>query len=901
MESSNLTTRTYTAPTCILEVTTPGSLASGENRSSKIPIVDFTLHLQDLNTDSATDINGHPEDLAKGEGASSAKTRSSLKGNPQQLVALHRTVSDYVQNLFFQAPRPQILPVVAEIEEAEVGEFIEFDLDDRDGSIAGTNPVLENFSISETNNPIEVNCLPGLQHAPEQPSTPNDSAKTLSLKNVIALLDRQSGRQEVRGQEGESLVKPSTAKRQRSDSDLENTPQLTASDRADRPHRLTLGDLGSSSSSQVIDLATLELFELAAVLDRAGAEIELDALDDAKHPTGEDGDIVHSPRDTATILSTQLPHLPHLPAQGSYIERVGNFSSDNSRGDRLAFPAPLPWAAATAVAVGVPLLVLGPHSSSLKDLTDRVQLPKVKLPNIKEIQTSITAKLSQPQESSSEAEVAEGGVAPWQPQAVQPPQKIATVPKTSADVNSNWDQSSAGVMRMPSPQQSLDQQANSAPTQPGVNSDGMAATVPQQPLTPDLSTAQPSGSNDGIGIASMPRSLMGKETPESNNPVVTAPRPQTQRTPVTIAKATGAKTNLPAITKQSAKLPTPATNSAQAKASAGVPSYINPIAELPEELTNSEPLTPQLPNRLDDVTAATIGFAMRTIAESNANKPSSGRTDRRLTRDRVKATTPKPKTQTKAKVPPQRQISPSQISVPFAPDLPPLPPINAPVESIPEVSLPSFQPLESNRAIEPTQPNVEKTSVTSKVKKSPAKMANKNERKSSDSPSNPFRIPQRQSLPALVPVQPEMINPPQQGEASISPTDKPPLNADGTISTKPASTVITSPSEFKLGKANIEDTFNKPQLEEAKRYLQEKWKPDPQQSEPLQYAIEVSSENGAIQNIVPQGDAARTYMEKTGLMKPGERIISPTTADKSEQKIRVILQPDGQVDAFEEP
>jgi hypothetical protein len=97
------------------------------------------------------------------------------------------------------------------------------------------------------------------------------------------------------------------------------------------------------------------------------------------------------------------------------------------------------------------------------------------------------------------------------------------------------------------------------------------------------------------------------------------------------------------------------------------------------------------------------------------------------------------------------------------------------------------------------------------------------------------------------------------------------------------------------------DPFDSPSLKETKRYFQGKWQADPNQPNSLQYVVRVSGKSGLVQTVSPQGEPATEYLKKTKLVRPGDRLISPAAAGRSDQKIRVVLQPDGTVDAFGEP
>jgi hypothetical protein len=102
-----------------------------------------------------------------------------------------------------------------------------------------------------------------------------------------------------------------------------------------------------------------------------------------------------------------------------------------------------------------------------------------------------------------------------------------------------------------------------------------------------------------------------------------------------------------------------------------------------------------------------------------------------------------------------------------------------------------------------------------------------------------------------------------------------------------------------LQSKNSDDpSANNPTLQETKRYFQGKWKASTTQPNALQYVLQVGK-NGTLKSVSPQGEAATTYLQQSKLIKPGQKLAAP--AGTSDQKIRVLLQPDGGVDTFIEP
>lgn len=91
-----------------------------------------------------------------------------------------------------------------------------------------------------------------------------------------------------------------------------------------------------------------------------------------------------------------------------------------------------------------------------------------------------------------------------------------------------------------------------------------------------------------------------------------------------------------------------------------------------------------------------------------------------------------------------------------------------------------------------------------------------------------------------------------------------------------------------------------PLLQESRRYFQSKWKAGSDRPNSLQYVVQVGK-SGVVRSVEPQGEAASAYLRETKFIKLGQKLVSPAAAGSSDQKIRVLLQPDGNVDTFIEP
>jgi hypothetical protein len=89
-----------------------------------------------------------------------------------------------------------------------------------------------------------------------------------------------------------------------------------------------------------------------------------------------------------------------------------------------------------------------------------------------------------------------------------------------------------------------------------------------------------------------------------------------------------------------------------------------------------------------------------------------------------------------------------------------------------------------------------------------------------------------------------------------------------------------------------------PQVAETKNYLQQRWKPPQGLTQPLEYTLLIGGD-GAIERIIPRTQAAKNYIDRTGMPIVGEKFVSPIEGGGNPQ-IRVVLNPDGKVATFVE-
>jgi hypothetical protein len=760
MEANNLKTNTYTAPTCSLLVRSKGSPLPHLARINPPKPIDFDLQI-------------HYPEASDGD-------RVQIQGTPEQLANLHREIGQYVQNLISEFPLPAI----------------------------GQSP---NPTTTDRGNSTSIPNLPGLrqsQNSTTDRQEAESSAPTqLSLQNISKLLNRWQ----------QDTTAESFADRPTPDGEpsvegervgaTASLPYLTKNSE-DLSYSLHLGDLALTNDREVVILSALQLFDLASILDSATNELGIKpvatAIGKPRKSVESSVDLHRSsddrvsnpiatedrPPSTESTLATRLPNLPRL-ATSSNSSALYSPTAEPYTGystDRPALFAALPWAAAAAVAVGAPLVLLGPNSSSLKEITSKVKLPEVKAPDFKGMQESIASKLPQSNSAPAVDASPNPGVstAPWQVQPVEPP---------------------AGVQ------------------------------------------SQEKGQNgDGIGVAPLPSTLMGREVRNSatNN---------------ALAKAT-------LIPDNPKKMQVPA---------GGFP----PAAPTAQTTTTSVKVKTPSPTK----EKTTIAAVPKVFTEDSGAKLPKVSVN---TKPSVA-----PKSKSPAIEPEKMAISPQQVTI--APDLAKMPSIDVLNRTAKQKTPTLSNPLPpQTTAKKPTSAKTTKAAQSPTVK--PAKVATK---------------PQ----PALVPVEPLMSVPQAQQptyspEINTAPVTIPKSEAnpaigmgEGSSSSQTANTntpgTEIEPPQVSSVPAN--DPFNSPAIKATKRYLQGKWKADPQEFNPLQYVIAIDGKNGKIIKVSPQGESAQKYLKQTGIIKPGDRILSAPTADSGNRRIRAILQPDGNVDAFEEP
>jgi hypothetical protein len=351
------------------------------------------------------------------------------------------------------------------------------------------------------------------------------------------------------------------------------------------------------------------------------------------------------------------------------------------------------------------------------------------------------------------------------------------------------------------------------------------------------------------------------------------------QTPTTTTATTTTTGTLPAPWQQQPVQPPQVTNPIDSSTNAAqTPSKIG-VAPLPDAIATqpvqTTPTAVGTPGGTTQPSAASIlasngSQSVTGVAPNplNATQPPAVAT--KTTTGTVKTTNPatKAKTTTANAQLPTELTTPGKLSVSKQPMV--IPPSNAPaIVNPPFKSVPFNAPTEVPNRIDPaTRTPATKKSATQAAKPTPNAVL------TPSSSSEPF---------TPVPRNPNLIDPNQPNSTTTEPQNLP--------------VVPNKPLQSNAG--GIEPEV--PLLQESRRYFQGKWKAGNNQPNSLQYVVQVNGKSGVVRSIDPQGEAASAYLRQTKFIKPGQKLVSPAAAGSSDQKIRVLLQPDGNVDTFIEP
>jgi Domain of unknown function (DUF4335) len=802
MESDHLTTRTYTALTCKLIVAmtrNPSGIGSIDSEAEAMPTqrqsqtrqqtpVDFTLLLDRSDCGEAEHI--------------------TLQGNLRQLNLLQQVVSEYITELVAKFPLPNMSN--NSTSDSTSSAMIVDEASSRENQDISTPEIdpenLIGSRLDSNNNPQPtqselMNNLPGLRNISAQSmgageGDQTNSAATSGISKLFGGWNKSSGKKSKKTKQkhtplgADAGVKSGFGNRE-VEAQSPTTPYLTGNARSlDR--QLHLGDLANSSSGDTITLSPIQLFDLSTVLDEhAAAEVvtkqersvTLSRANIPSHNNDRSIDV-----DATTTSLSRLPNLPRIGTGsiGPQSSQVFN-RTRTSRHSRpsVSLLSVIPWAAAAAVAVGVPLLLLDSKPNPLKDATS-----KVKMPDMEGVKKTVTAAMSPP--------------------IVDPEPINATTPK-------QWNEQPVEAPKtnltpiVPSTQQ--------PPINPNTASTGIPSLLPNnKPINTGI---QPTQANSQIGTAPLPSTLEGKSSP-----------------------AFPATTGVPAQNTKSGILSTLPRNGAKS----GVAPNPLSASQVPLDV-NSSSL-----NRLRS--AAKPGLNPVVPSTPGSTTKQTGLPHSKLS----------------------PAINPGTVSVSTQPILLP--------SDLPGIGIdsPNSSPMTVNSAT--TKSN--RPGSTTKKKANPTAAA-KSTNSNSGIPTGIGAVSQPLfEQGTTVPANPNFIDPLQRqtGENDPDSQNFPIVPAQ----VFPTNTSGNWPS----------DVIDSPAIQATRSYFQSKWKPISTQQNPLQYVVQISGKSGLVRSVSPQGTAATTYLNQSKIIKAGQKLVSPAPGG-TDQKIRVVLQPDGNVDSFMEP
>ncbi len=807
MESANLATRTYTAQTCSLSVTTKPPSLPHLPEFDRPKSGEFTLHID------------------RGENSGAEPIR--LNGQLEQLDKLQQLVNQYVAQLVAQFP----------LETAENADNDPLKLED-----FAPEPIAEAAVVNHLypTSGLAKN-LPGLRKSPQLavaniPAPKAKESHAFSAASISKLLSRANPN-------SATLIAPESqvaAKSGPNDlTDRSGTlPRLTVGDRS-LEHKLYLSD---NNSGRVLTLTQGQLFDLESTLKQytnavaTNSSIAPQHLAPVKFPkieaptietpkvealTIEDTKVeapkietlklespkvelpkVEAPKAeqsakfssiATTSALSRLPNLPSLPAKNAKSTKTSTRSYDYGDESRPAFMSAIPWVTAAALVVGVPFLLFGSNPDLLKESMAKVKMPS----DPRELFNNKVTGSNKPEQPATKptgdgvANAATAGLPkPWESKPVEPP-AVPAAGLPSAPTPQSPSANEIGVAPLPPSIMNIAEERASAENLP-------SSTTPGTPATP--SAPNPNSSS----IAPNPLSSGLSTTPAANKqPVTPGAKPSTpakNNNPLIAGEMPNTKPNPPVSTK-------PKTNNPVKSPSPSVPS----IAAAPK------------PNQVKKV--------------ASQNTANIG-------------------------------VSPQPINLPPAFDAEP--PLTAP-------------PFPTPKSEQPTSVKQPQKVV---VKSKPKRVAVAKKVSKVIKPQNS----QQKKPPIIVPV--EAPDPSTIPSEFTTPAGMPETPAE-------APQIITQPQlQSNSGSVN---PFENSSLKETKRYFQDKWRADSSQGSTLQYIIQVNGKSGVVQSVNPQGDAARTYLKKTNVLKAGQKLVPSTTTGESDQKIRVLLHPDGNVDTFVEP
>ncbi|MDB9311981.1 hypothetical protein PN462_02625, partial [Spirulina sp. CS-785/01] len=77
-----------------------------------------------------------------------------------------------------------------------------------------------------------------------------------------------------------------------------------------------------------------------------------------------------------------------------------------------------------------------------------------------------------------------------------------------------------------------------------------------------------------------------------------------------------------------------------------------------------------------------------------------------------------------------------------------------------------------------------------------------------------------------------------------------------------------------------------PQVAEVQRYFQQQWQPPAPLEQPLDYRLQLNQQ-GELERITPLNEAAKTYLDQTGMPLLGQPFVSPLSSNSLQLRLRL--------------
>ena len=199
-------------------------------------------------------------------------------------------------------------------------------------------------------------------------------------------------------------------------------------------------------------------------------------------------------------------------------------------------------------------------------------------------------------------------------------------------------------------------------------------------------------------------------------------------------------------------------------------------------------------------------------------------------------------------------------------------------------------PAPQRIAVSPNRPAPQILAGTGASRSTPSASSGGGSRPSSGSTTAQKTTPSTPTTPPALPDLPTLTPTPASGQAADT------VNPSSAARSASGATGNQSQSATSGNGSNNTLFDNIPQIAEARSYFQNRWQPPADLRQTLEYSLLLNAD-GSIQRIVPLGQAAGQYIDRTDMPLPGEPFVS-AVAGGGNPTIRVVLSPDGNVNTF---